>query len=41
MTKGIGLVRKAKSYITTPKKIYMKPLTKNFRKKLCREVFDE
>jgi len=37
MTKGTGLVRQAKSYTTTPKKIYMKPLTKNFRKILCCE----
>ncbi len=37
MTKGTGLVRKAKSYTTTPKDIYIKPLTKNFRKILCCE----
>jgi len=46
MTKGTGLVRKAKSYTTTPKDIYIKPLTKNFRKilcceNLCQEVFYE
>lgn len=37
MTKGTGLVRKGKSYTTTPKKIYMKPFCKNFRKILCSE----
>ena len=37
MTKGTGLVRRGKSYTTSPKKIYMKPLTKNFRKILCSE----
>jgi hypothetical protein len=37
MTSGAGLVRKAKSYKTTPKKIYVKALRKDFRKCLCRE----
>lgn len=37
MTKGTGLVRKSKTYSTTPKQIYMKPLTKNFREILCSE----
>ncbi len=37
MTTGQGLVRKGKTYKTSPKKIYMKPLAKNFRKILCSE----
>jgi len=37
MTTGTGLVRKNKSYKTTPKKIYIRPLVKNFRKVLCSE----
>jgi len=35
MTTGQGLVRKGKTYKTSPKKIYMKPLVKDFRKILC------
>ena len=35
MTTGQGLVRKGKIYKTTPKKIYMYPLAKNFRRVLC------
>ncbi|MBT3486846.1 MAG: DUF4338 domain-containing protein [Desulfobacula sp.] len=35
MTTGQGLVRKGKTYKTSPKKIYMKPLIKDFRKILC------
>jgi len=35
MTTGEGLVRKGKSYTTTPKMIFVKPLVKNFRELLC------
>ncbi|MGB9499486.1 MAG: Druantia anti-phage system protein DruA [Dissulfuribacterales bacterium] len=35
MTTGVGLVRKGKSYATTPKKIFVKALTKGFREELC------
>jgi len=35
MTTGAGLVRKDKKYSTTPKMIFMKPLTQNFRSLLC------
>jgi len=35
MTTGQGLVRKGKTYKTSPKKIYMRPLVKDFRKILC------
>jgi len=35
MTTGQGLIRKGKTYKTSPKKIYMKPLVKDFRKILC------
>ncbi len=34
-TTGIGLARKSRTYKTTPKKIFIKPLTKDFREKLC------
>jgi hypothetical protein len=37
MTTGQGLVRKGKTYKTSPKKIYVKSLAKNFRKILCSE----
>jgi len=37
MTTGEGLVRKGKSYRTTPKKIFVKPLVDNFRQLLCSE----
>jgi hypothetical protein len=37
MTTGVGLVRTGKSYKTSPKQIYMKPLVKDFRKTLCSE----
>ncbi len=37
MTTGQGLVRKAKSYTTSPKKIFIKPLVKNYRDLLCSE----
>lgn len=37
MTTGQGLVRKGKTYKTSPKKIYMKPLAKDFRRILCSE----
>ena len=35
MTTGQGLVREGKSYTTSPKKIFVKPLTKNYRQLLC------
>jgi hypothetical protein len=34
-TTGVGLARKSKTYKTTPKEIFIKPLTKDFREKLC------
>ena len=37
MTTGQGLVRKNKTYTTSPKKIFIKPLVKNYRKLLCSE----
>jgi hypothetical protein len=37
MTTGQGLVREGKIYKTSPKKIYMKPLVKNFQTILCSE----
>jgi hypothetical protein len=37
MTTGKGLVRKDKSYTTSPKKIFMRPLIKDFRRILCSE----
>ncbi|MBT9437876.1 MAG: DUF4338 domain-containing protein, partial [Desulfobacterales bacterium] len=37
MTTGQGLVREGKSYATSPKKIFIKPLTKNYRNLLCSE----
>ena len=37
MTTGEGLVRKGKTYTTTPKKIFVKPLVKDFRALLCSE----
>jgi hypothetical protein len=35
MTTGEGLVRKAKSYKTTPKMIFVMPIVKDFRSFLC------
>jgi hypothetical protein len=35
MTTGEGLVRKGKSYHTTPKMIFLRPLTTDFRSLLC------
>jgi hypothetical protein len=35
MTTGEGLVRKGKSYRTSPKKIFIKPLREDFRNVLC------
>jgi hypothetical protein len=35
MTTGEGLVRKGKSYTTSPKKIFVKPLAADFRTELC------
>jgi len=35
MTTGEGLVRKGKSYSTTPKMIFVLPLTNDFREQLC------
>ena len=37
MTTGQGLVRKGKSYTTSPKKIFINPLVKNYRDLLCSE----
>ena len=36
-TKGHGKQRKGKTYKTTPKVIYVRPLTRDFREKLCSE----
>jgi hypothetical protein len=35
MTTGEGLLRKGKSYSTTPKKIFVRPLARDFRSLLC------
>lgn len=35
LTTGQGLVRKDKTYTTSPKKIFIKPLAKNYRDLLC------
>jgi len=37
LTTGQGLIRKGKNYTTSPKKIFIKPLTKNYRNLLCSE----
>jgi hypothetical protein len=37
MTTGTGLVREGKSYTTTPKRIFVKPLVEDFRSQLCSE----
>jgi len=37
MTTGTGLVREGKSYTTSPKKIFVKPLAEDFRRRLCSE----
>lgn len=37
MTTGLGLVRKGKSYRTSAKKIFVKPLVKEYRQLLCCE----
>jgi hypothetical protein len=37
MTTGRGLPRKGKSYTTSPKKIFVQPLVKDFRERLCSE----
>lgn len=37
MTTGLGLVRKGKSYRTSAKKIFVKPLVKEYRQRLCSE----
>jgi hypothetical protein len=37
MSRGEGVVRKGKSYSTSPKMIFMKPLVKDFRSLLCSE----
>lgn len=39
-TTGKGLVRQGKSYTTSPKLIFVKPLAKNFRKQLCKEYLE-
>lgn len=38
MTTGTGLVRPGRSYRTTPKAIYVRPLVQDFRQKLCSEM---
>ena len=35
MTTGLGLVRKGKSYRTSAKKLFVKPLVKEYRQLLC------
>lgn len=35
MTSGVGFVRPGKSYTTSPKKLFVYPLTDNFRQVLC------
>jgi hypothetical protein len=37
MTTGLGLVRKGKSYRTSAKKVFAKPLVKEYRQLLCCE----
>jgi hypothetical protein len=37
MTTGRGLPRKGKHYTTSPKKIFVRPLVKDFRERLCSE----
>jgi len=37
MSTGEGLPRKGKRYTTTPKKIFVRPLVKDFRERLCSE----
>jgi hypothetical protein len=37
MTSGLGLVRQGKSYATSAKKIFVKPLVKEYRQLLCCE----
>ena len=37
MTSGLGLVRQGKSYATSAKKIFVKPLVKEYRQLLCSE----
>ena len=34
-TTGQGLRRKGRAYTSTPKRIYVKPLAKDFREQLC------
>ena len=38
MTTGEGLVRPGYSYSTTPKRIFVRPLVRQFRTLLCSEV---
>lgn len=38
MTTGEGLVRKGRTYTTTPKRIFVKPLCEDFRRVLCSEL---
>jgi len=40
MTKGEGLVRKGRTYTTTSKKIFVKPLVKDWRSLLCSEQLE-
>jgi len=40
MTTGDGLVRKGRTYTTTPKKIFVRPLVKDWRSLLCSEQLE-
>jgi hypothetical protein len=40
MTTGVGLVREGKSYTTSPKKIFVRPLVDKFREVLCSHQTD-
>jgi hypothetical protein len=40
MTKGEGLVRKGRTYTTAPKKIFVKPLVKDWQSLLCSEQLE-
>ena len=37
MTTGVGNIRKGKTYTTTPKMVFVLPLEKNFRIRLCKD----
>lgn len=40
MTTGKGLLRKNKTYTTSPKKLFVKPISKNFRHQLCKSYIN-